>query len=107
MGTRTCEEIGAVDGVALGRGGRTRGTDGTIPTIFRLSANAVQPSAATVQPLFSTIRCKTLNIFIKVCYSLPCLSKPFRARLHFPLLEDPNAAGNGFALSDSLPLLFS
>src|SRR5260370_3634506 len=27
----------------------------------------------TVRPSFSTIRCKTLNIFIKVCYSLPCI----------------------------------
>jgi hypothetical protein len=25
-----------------------------------------------VRPSFSTIHCKTLNIFIKVCYSLPC-----------------------------------
>ena len=25
-----------------------------------------------VRPSFSTIRCKALNIFIKVCYSLPC-----------------------------------
>jgi hypothetical protein len=25
-----------------------------------------------VQPSFSTVYCKTLNIFIKVCYSLPC-----------------------------------
>jgi len=24
-------------------------------------------------PSFSTIRCKTLNIFIKVCHSLPCI----------------------------------
>ena len=26
-----------------------------------------------IQPSFSTIPCKTLNILIKVCYSLPCL----------------------------------
>jgi hypothetical protein len=31
------------------------------------------PALIAVQPLFSTIRCKTLNIFIKVCYSLACL----------------------------------
>jgi len=27
----------------------------------------------TVQPSFSTLHCKTLNNFSKVCYSLPCL----------------------------------
>ena len=31
----------------------------------------VQPSLIAVQPSFSTIRCKTLNIFIKVCYAPP------------------------------------
>jgi hypothetical protein len=36
----------------------TEGTEGTIPTVFRLSANAVQPSPATVRPSFSTIRCE-------------------------------------------------
>ena len=60
-----------------------------------------------VQPLFSTVRCKTLNIFIKVCYSLPCLPNTILACLLFPLLEDSSRAGNGSALSDSLPPLFS
>ena len=32
-----------------------------------------------VQPSFSTFRCKTLNIFIKVCYSLPCTPNPIPA----------------------------
>src|SRR5258707_13696058 len=36
----------------------------------------VQPSLIAVQPSFSTIRCKTLNIFIKVCYSLSCILAP-------------------------------
>ena len=31
---------------------------------------------ATVQPSFSTLHCKTLNNFSKVCYSLPCLPSP-------------------------------
>src|SRR5258708_3042991 len=57
-----------------------------------------------VRPSFSAVRCKILNIFIKVCYSLPCLSKPIRVRLPCPLLEDPTRAGNGTALSVSLPL---
>ncbi len=35
---------------------------------------------ATVQPPFSTIRCKTLNNFSKVCYSLPCTLSPILAR---------------------------
>ena len=26
-----------------------------------------------IRPSFSTVYCKTLNIFIKVCYSLPCI----------------------------------
>src|SRR6266403_3860506 len=39
-----------------------------------------------VQPSFSTIRCKPLNIFIKVCYSLPCTPNPIPANL-FRLLR--------------------
>src|SRR5258707_15832951 len=39
-----------------------------------------------VQPSFSTVRCKTLNIFIKVCYSLPCTPNPIPANL-FRLLR--------------------
>src|SRR4029077_11488477 len=31
------------------------------------------PALITVQPSISTVRCKTLNNFSKVCYSLPCL----------------------------------
>jgi hypothetical protein len=41
------------------------------PWIHSLTLIAVQPS-------FSTFRCKTLNIFIKVCYSLTCISSPTR-----------------------------
>jgi hypothetical protein len=37
------------------------------------------PALITVQPSFATIRCKTLNVFIKVCYPLPCLSNPILA----------------------------
>jgi hypothetical protein len=32
-----------------------------------------------VQPSFSAIGCKTLNIFIKVCYTVLCLSSPIPA----------------------------
>src|SRR5258708_22666257 len=60
-----------------------------------------------VQPRFSTVRYKTLNIFIKVCYSPPCLPNTILACLLFPLLENSSRAGNGSALSDSLPPLFS
>jgi hypothetical protein len=41
----------------------------------------------TVQPSFSTMRCKTLNIFSKVCNSLPCLPSsnlPPPFSLHHP-----------------------
>src|SRR5882724_5015118 len=42
----------------------------------------VQPSLIAVQPSFSTIRCKTLNIFIKVCYAPPFVTAmPPRRRL--------------------------
>src|SRR5208282_186325 len=37
-----------------------------------------------VQPSFSTVRCKTLNIFIKVCYSLPVVAA---------MLEDSDPVG--------------
>ena len=33
-----------------------------------------------VRPSFSTILCKTLNIFITVCYSFPCIPNPILAR---------------------------
>src|SRR6266478_220686 len=52
-------------------------------------------------------RVHSLNIFIKVCYSLLCLPNTILACLLFPLLEDSSRAGNGSALSDSLPPLFS
>ncbi len=39
------------------------------------------PALITIQPSFSTIPCKTLNILIKVCYSLPCLSNAILADL--------------------------
>ena len=37
-----------------------------------------------VQPSFSTIGCKTLNIFIKACYSLPCLFRGDRREPCWP-----------------------
>src|SRR5882672_1178216 len=44
-----------------------------------------------VQPLFSTIRCKTLNIFIKVCYPLPDVAA---------MLEDSDPVGTPRRLLD-------
>ena len=41
----------------------------TLPFLAPLaSTETVQPAPAAVQPLFSTIRCKTLNILITSCY---------------------------------------
>src|SRR6266478_624676 len=42
------------------------------------------PALIAVQPSISTLRYKTLNIFIKVCYSLPCIPYPILAG-SFPL----------------------
>src|SRR5271167_90761 len=55
---------------------------------MRLLALTVQPSIPAVQPSFSTIRCKTLNIFIKVCYALPVVTAmpPRRSPSTFPHL---------------------
>ena len=81
-----------------------------LPLLFSRSPRIHSNHSArltAVQPLFSTVRCKTLNIFIKVCYSLPCLPNTILACLLFPLLENSSRAGNGSALSDSLPPLFS
>jgi hypothetical protein len=55
------------------------------------------PALIAVRPSFSTIRCKTLNIFIKACYALPCISKPIPARL-------PRASKGSFTRSVRLPL---
>src|SRR6267154_2912495 len=94
-------------------------TLGALPSVFEggVFDFAIFPSSLmcrshsarliAVRPSFSTIRCKTLNIFIKVCYSPPCLPNTILACLLFPLLEDSSTAGNGSALSDSLPPLFS
>ncbi len=81
-----------------------------LPLLFSRSPRIhSNPSARliAVQPSFSTVRCKTLNIFIKMCYSLPCLPNTILACLLFLLLEDSSRAGNGSALSDSLPPIFS
>jgi len=47
------------------------------------------PALITIQPSFSTIPCKTLNIFIKVCYPHLCLSNPIPADLRIPSLPQP------------------
>ncbi len=52
---------------------------------FPLSLHPTSPQRhsirlATVQSPISTIRCKTLNNFSKVCYSLPCILSPILAR---------------------------
>ena len=48
-------------------------------------------SNTAVQPSFSTIRCKTLNIFIKVCYSLPVVvyAEPRSAAMQARRAFDP------------------
>src|SRR6267154_6193019 len=51
---------------------RVRGLTLLFSSSSRIRRNH-SPALMTVQPSFSTIRCKTLNILIKVCYSLPCL----------------------------------
>ncbi len=49
--------------------------------LFSHPPNAIQPALIAVQPSLSTIHCKALNNFSKVCYSLPCISNPIFARL--------------------------
>ena len=55
-----------------------------LPLLFSCSSRIHRNHSAAliaVQPSFSTVRCKTLNIFIKVCYSLPCTPPPILACL--------------------------
>ena len=94
------------DGGAAPLGFKGAGLTLLFPDSSRIHRNH-STALIAVQPSFSTIRCKTLNIFIKVCYSLLCLSKPIRARLPCPLIEAPTGAGIGSALSHSLLLFFS
>src|SRR5258706_8012338 len=61
----------------------TRSRREVSPYSSHIHGNHSAPLIA-VQPSFSTIRCKTLNIFTKVCYSLPCLSNAIPANL-FPI----------------------
>jgi hypothetical protein len=49
-----------------------RGQTGSFLILSRIHRNHSLTLIA-VRPSFSTFRCKTLNIFIKVCYSLPCI----------------------------------
>src|SRR5258708_18616725 len=59
---------------------------GLLTLFFSLVSHPQNHSRAlmTVRPSVSTSRCKTLNIFIKVCYSLPCLPSPILADLPVP-----------------------
>jgi len=55
------------------------GTDGMFPNSFYSPRNH-SPALIAVRPPISTILCKALNIFIKMCYSLPCTPHPILAR---------------------------
>jgi hypothetical protein len=78
---------------------------GPLTSLFSRSSHRNRSRALiAVQPSFSTVRCKTLNIFIKVCYSLPCLLHSILARLPSSRIEDSDQVGNGCLLSQpSLP----
>src|SRR5260370_17791539 len=49
---------------------------GLLLTLLFSSPSSIHRNYSTaliaVQPSFSAFRCKALNIFIKMCYSLPC-----------------------------------
>src|SRR5229473_332539 len=57
--------------------------DSALSRLSRIHRNH-STAVIAVQPSFSTVRHKTLNIFIKVCYSPPCIPNPILALRSFP-----------------------
>jgi hypothetical protein len=60
-----------------------------------------------VQPLFSTFYCKTLNIFIKVCYSLPVVAAMLPRRLLDPFSSPRRRPTWSYHHTGTLPRLIS